>query len=331
MTVPTRLPANTSRKAARTPDFFIVGHPKSGTTALYEMLRRHPQIYMPELKETRFFAPELHPRTLELASHPRTLAEYLALFAAAGPDQRAGEASPSYLRSRDAARRIAELQPDARIIAILREPASFIRSLHLELLQDHVETERDLRKAMSPNRHTRTSRESRDLSDSPAQREARYSLERVEYVAQLRRYHAVFPSAQILVLVYDDFRADNKATLRRVLDFLDVDDSLAIAPIDANPTVQVRSVKLYAGVRSLYLGQGRVARTVKRAIKTLTPRKLRHGGLTALRRRVLYARPAAADEDLMLELRRRFHGEVVALSEYLGRDLVAEWGYDSID
>ena len=34
---------------SRVPDFFIVGHAKCGTTALYEMLRAHPQIYMPYL------------------------------------------------------------------------------------------------------------------------------------------------------------------------------------------------------------------------------------------------------------------------------------------
>src|SRR6201988_4622409 len=93
-------------RARRMPDFFIVGHPKSGTTALYEMLRSHPQVYMPDLKETRWFARELHPGT-PAATFPATQRQYLALFAPARADQRAGEASPSYLRSREAAARIA--------------------------------------------------------------------------------------------------------------------------------------------------------------------------------------------------------------------------------
>jgi hypothetical protein len=79
----------------RVPGFFIVGHAKSGTTALYEMLRRHPQIFMPDLKETQFFARELHPRVQPSPSHPETMEEYLSLFAAAKPDQRAGGASPA--------------------------------------------------------------------------------------------------------------------------------------------------------------------------------------------------------------------------------------------
>src|SRR5580692_11872450 len=111
----------------RVPDFFIVGNPKSGTTALYEMLRSHPQIFMPTLKEPHFFAAEKPPSS----PLPNTLDEYLALFAAAEPNQCAGEASPSYLRSPTAAGRIAQLAPDARIVAILREPAGFVRSLHM--------------------------------------------------------------------------------------------------------------------------------------------------------------------------------------------------------
>jgi hypothetical protein len=50
-----------------------------------------------------------------------------------------------------------------------------------------------------------------------------------------------------------------------------------------------------------------------------------------LRRRVVYAKPQGPDERLTLELRRRFKPEVEALSSYLDRDLVAEWGYDQLD
>ncbi len=128
---------------ARLPDFFIVGHAKSGTTAMYEMLRTHPQIYMPALKEPHIFAREPGQDAGQSKRHPHTLEQYLSLFEAAGPQQRVGEASASYLRSPHAAERIAELRPDARIVAIFREPASFLRSLHLQLLQSGIESEAD--------------------------------------------------------------------------------------------------------------------------------------------------------------------------------------------
>jgi Sulfotransferase family len=313
--------------AGRLPDFFIVGHPKSGTTALYSMLRRHPQIYMPALKEPLFFSGEVgDPRLRQAQNLPRTLEEYVALFDGAKPEQRIGEASPSYLKSHVAARRIAELQPDARIIAILREPASFLRSLHLELLRDHVETETDMRRAIALEERRRKENES-----SQIQMGLRYSPEHVRYVEQLRRYHDVFPPERVLVLVYDDFRADNEGTVRRALRFLEVDDTVPIEVVEARPAVRVRSPRLYGLVQSLYLGRGGAARTVKTAIKAVTPRQLRRNGLALLERRVLFGKPAAPDEQLMLELRRRSKGDVVALSEYLNRDFVTLWGYEGIE
>jgi hypothetical protein len=305
----------------RTPDFFIVGHPKCGTTALYRMLRSHPEIFMPELKETRFFAPELHPNAQAHATHPRTLERYLALFAPATASQRAGEASPSYLRSHTAAARIAEVQPDARIVAILREPAGFLHSLHMELVRDHVESESDLRRALALE-HVRA----RERDTRPGLVYADY----VCYAEQLRRYHDVFGRERVLVLIYDDFRADNAATVRRVLRFLGVDESLPVSVQDANPTVRVRSVGAYERVRSLYLGEGRAARLLGPALKTISTQRMRRGALDVLRRRVLYAQPRPPDERLTIELRRRFRDEVVALGNYLNRDLIGLWGYDGL-
>jgi hypothetical protein len=157
-----------------------------------------------------------------------------------------------------------------------------------------------------------------------------YSPERVEYVEQLRRYHAVFPRERVLVLIYDDFRRDNEATIRDVLRFLEVDDGRTVEVTDANPTVRIRSPKMHEMVRSLYLGRGRVGGGARAAIKAVTPQRLRREGLGAVRRGVIYGEPEPVDEELMLELRRRSKPDVEALSEYLGRDLVTLWGYDRI-
>jgi hypothetical protein len=307
------------------PDFFVVGHPKSGTSALYAMLRQHPQVFLPDLKEPSFFVPEI--RTQKGRSkHPDTLDEYLDLFTPAKPGQRIGEATPSYLWSQTAAERIAELQPDASIIAILREPASYLRSLHLQFLREGVETEKDLGKAigLEPAR-----RQGKAIPrNSPRPQWLQYS-EQVRYVEQLRRYEAAFSREQMLVLIYEDYRADNQQTVRRVLRFLGVDDSASFEEIEANPSVQIRSPHLLALVRSMYLGRSGVSRVLKPAVKALSTRRLRRGVIAA-QNRSQRGRPGPPDEKVMLELRRRFKGEVVALSEYLDRDLVSFWGFDRI-
>ncbi len=329
MTASTEPRAGAGAQASRAPDFFIVGHPKCGTSALFEMLRRRPQIYMPEVKETWFFASELRRARpgRRRSNAADTLEQYLSLFAAARADQRIGEATPSYLRSHSAATRIAELQPAARIVAILREPASFLRSLHLQFVQTHVETEKDFRTALSLEDDRR---EGRSIPAGSAQPRDLLYADIVRYVEQLKRYHAVFPAEQVLVLIYDDFRDDNEATVRDVLAHLGVRDGAPISALEANPTVRVRSQRLHEMVHSVTMGRGPGAGVAKSGLKALMPRRLRRDTLRLVQRRVVFAEPHAADADLMLELRRRFKAEVVAASEYLGRDLVHLWGYDKL-
>jgi hypothetical protein len=320
-----------TRLAGRVPDFFIVGHPKCGTTALYEMLRRHPQIYMPDFKEPWFFADDMRPRFQPERSGavPETLTGYMELFEEATAEQQVGEASSSYLRSRRAADGIARVRPDARIVAILREPASFLRSLHDQMLADHVETEKDLAKAMALEADRRAGRRIPRRSHLPQM--LLYS-DHVRYVEQLRRYHAVFGTEQVLVLIYDDFRADNEATLRQVREFLGVEDTAPLEVFDANTSdKRMRSQQLDELVRVLAIGRGPVSGAAKAAVKAVTSSELRGRAMRLTRRKLVFGKPRPPDERLMLELRRRFTGEVVALGDYIGRDLVGLWGYDRLD
>jgi hypothetical protein len=314
----------------RVPDFFIVGQPKSGTTALYRMLGSHPQIYVSDMKEPLFFARDLRPdlHTSEgdpdkRPLFPATFAEYLSLFTAARAEQRVGEASSSYLRSSVAAGAIAEAQPAARIIAIIREPASLLRSLHLQRLQEHIETEPDLARALALEDKRR---QGRGLPARLEQPQMLLYSEFVRTVEQLRRYHAVFAAEQIKVLIYDDFRNDNRQAVRDVLRFLEVDDAFPVTALEANPTVTVRSRRVERVVRRMHARRGAMWTPVNAVVKTVTSRPLRK----KIRDRLIYREAQPPDERLMMELRRRFAPEVVALSEYLGRDLSALWGYDRL-
>jgi Sulfotransferase family len=319
----------------RVPDFFIVGHEKCGTTALYRMLRSHPQIFMPDLKEPRFFSPDLSGRGRgrsvppTAGVRPHTLEDYLALFAAAGPEQRAGEASPQYIRSAAAASAIADVQPAARIIAILREPASFLSSYHLQCLNSDLETEKSFRKALALEGPRREGREIPRRCEAPDR--LLYS-DHVRYVEQLRRFHAVLPPEQVLVLIYEDFRRDNEAAIRTVLRFLEVDETIPVEAIKTEPLKATRFVHLHQMTYAVRVAKNKpaMAGPVARAASMLVPRRLRDTALETAWRRIVYTQPGAPDDELMQDLRRRFKGEVVALSDYLGRDLVTLWGYDNV-
>jgi glycerophosphoryl diester phosphodiesterase len=315
----------------RFPDFYIVGQPKAGTTALYEMLRRHPNIFMPELKEPYFFASEL--RRPESATgtwarwveqRPSTEQAYLALFAAAAPGNVVGEASPTYLWSRSAARRIAAVRPDARIIVLFREPAAFINSYHTMQWRNGAETEEDLRKAMELESERRAGRR---LPPNGYWPELLFYSDQMCYVDQLRRFTDCFSRDQVLVLTHEEFRRDNTAAVKESLRFLGVDDTVALRSIEVNPSYRVRS---WRGHKALVMiGQGR-GTAIKKVIMPLTTQRLRRRTLYYVRDHFVHGKPRPPDERLMLELRHRYRDEVVNLGEFLGRDLVKEWGYDQL-
>jgi hypothetical protein len=289
----------------RFPDFFIVGFPKCGTTALYQMLRRHPEVFMPDVKEPRFFNDR--PARRDRPQYPKTLEEYTALFAAASPDQVAGEASPTYLRSHTAPRAIAELNPDARCIAIVREPASMLRSFHLHQRRSHSQPAKTLREAVSVEGE-------------------RYSA-RVRYVEHLRRFREFFPAEQILILIHEEFRRDNEATVREAFRFLGVDDRVPVAQLEVNTAKDVRSFRLDDVVTSMYLGEGPVSARLRSVGKAVLPARLNRVP-DRIRLAIVHGRPPAPDDELMAELRARYRPDVEELSEYLGRDLISLWGYN---
>jgi hypothetical protein len=128
--------------ALRLPDFIIGGAPRSGTTWLYELLDRHPDVYMarPVKPEPKFFLVD-HLYDKGLAFYADTW------FAGAGDARLAGEKSTDYLESAAAAERIARDLPQVRLIFILREPADRAYSNYLWTRMNGLETE-DLQTAL---------------------------------------------------------------------------------------------------------------------------------------------------------------------------------------
>ena len=78
-------------------------------------------------------------------------------------------------------------------------------------------------------------------------------------------------------------------------------------------------------------GRGPISGVLNSTIKVVTTPQFRKRLLWPVYDRVLFGKPRHTEDALMTEIRRRFKPEVVALSEYLGRDMVKFWGYDAID
>lgn len=199
----------------KVPNFFIIGAPKCGTTALAEYLRAHPNILLSDPKEPHFFASDFD------GHRPvRTFDAYLSLFEGAkSGDVAVGEASVWYLYSQSAVQNIRAFNPDARLIVMVRNPIEFLCSLHGQFLYSQYEDEENFEKAWSLQDARRAGRRipktCRQAEFLQYQRVARFG-------EQLDRTLRIFPSSLVKVIVFDDFVSDTRQEYERVLAFLGV-------------------------------------------------------------------------------------------------------------
>ena len=139
------------------PDFLIVGAPKAGTTALHAALAAHPDVFMSTPKEPKYWLCDDAPPPAWRGPGDRhsqrewiwRRRDYEALFEAAGADQVRGESTPFYLWNRGAHRRIGEALPDARMIAVVRDPIDRAYSNWMHLWSDGLEPVSDFERSLT--------------------------------------------------------------------------------------------------------------------------------------------------------------------------------------
>jgi hypothetical protein len=197
------------------PNLFIVGAPKCGTTAWYEYLRGHPDIFLPDRKEPHYFCTDFPDQR-----RIRTERDYLGLFAAATSQAIIGEASASYLYSKEAARNLREFAPDAKIIIFVRNRADLLFSWHNQLLDNGVENRTNFEEAwqLSGKRAAGDHGPACDEKSFLDYRAFGFLGEQVE------RYFRQFPADRIRVFGFDDWRRDPRATYCGIMRFLGLRD-----------------------------------------------------------------------------------------------------------
>jgi hypothetical protein len=291
------------------PDLFIVGAFKAGTTSLYEYLRAHPQVFMSVPKEPTYFGADLSARYRRMTED-----EYLALFRGARPDQRAGEATPWYLYSTQAAAEIKAFEPAARIIIMLRNPVDVMFSQHGQLLFNQREDLTDFGAALDaePDRIA-----GRRIPPGAIRPESLFYRRSVRFPEQVRRYLDVFGRDGIHFVVFDDLVADAACVYRSTLEFLGVDPTHALDRTVYNANRGVRSGAMQ---RAIFAPPP--------ALRGLFGRLRRFALLHRVRDALVSAnsRPAERekmDPALRAALTAEFAPQVAELGELIGRDLSA--------
>jgi hypothetical protein len=286
------------------PNFFIVGAPRCGTTAMYEYLRQHPDVFMPYRKEPVYFGSDLTRR-----QPPMTEAEYLALFRPGAGRHRLGEASVWYLYSQTAPAEIAAFSHDPRIIIMLRNPVDMMYSLHSQLFFSANEDLADFGDAIAAEADRR---EGRRLPPRARRPEGLQYRACGRYASHVRRYLDAFGRDAVHVIIYDDFSADAAASYRRTLEFLGVDASFR-----ADLSIVNRS----KAPRSRWLQQLTYAPWFMRTTARL-PKPVNHVIRRSLKRMNFKEQPRMVlDPALRAALTLEMAPDVAELGELLGRDL----------
>lgn len=197
------------------PNFFMIGAPKCGTTALSEYLRMHPNIYMSVPKELFYFDTDF-----PLYCKAKTEQEYLEFFQDAKPQHKVvGEASATYLYSSVALKNLYQFNPNAKIVVMLRNPVDLVYSFHSQLSYDGDENELDFERAWKLQ-----SKREKGLHISRLCREPRL-LQYAEFGRlgqQVERLLSIFPLEQIHVIWFEEFTSSTQLVYEKVLNFLDV-------------------------------------------------------------------------------------------------------------
>jgi len=294
------------------PDFFLVGAPKCGTTAIYEYLRQHPDIFMPWQKERPYFSKDFYtPWNIP------DLDAYLELFAGRRSEKKIGDAVASYLYSKRAAAEMGQVCPEARIIIMLRNPVEMIYSLHSQLVYNGDEPLTEFELALNAEEERK---QGLQIPEGSYPVQSLFYREVGKYCEQIERYIAQFGRNNIHIIIHDDLRKDPLKVYQGLLSFLEVDRSFEprLTVVNANKTVRS------PGLRRFLRKPPKPLMWLSRPI----PRRWRWAIESGIRRlNSRYQPRRAMDPELRRRLQTEFAAEVQQLSNLLNRDL-SHWSRD---
>jgi len=293
------------------PNFLIIGACKAGTTSLHHYLAQHPQIFMSPLKEPKFFAYETTPLDVagpgDRAANRRVVTDvdaYRRLFDGVGEESAVGEASCVYLYSESAPERIAHHIPDARLIAVLRDPVERAYSAYLHLVRMGRERLGFMEALDAEPERTR-----RGWNTFWHLRAGGF------YARQLQRYLEHFDRSRLRIHLYDDLQSDETGVLCDIFDCLGVDGSFRPA---TGQRYQVSGVPWSRGLHT-YLT---TPRRMKSWVKPVLPRSLREY-LERNIERIALRRPPPLPSGARALLVDGYRDDIRELERIIDRDLSA--------
>ncbi|MBF1801809.1 sulfotransferase domain-containing protein [Alloalcanivorax profundimaris] len=285
----------------RKPDFLIVGGAKSGTTSLSRYLNAHPKIRV--VSEGLEFFGEYENAGLQIESQDR----YLSLFNNIPSNIIAGEKSVSYLYSREAPGQIYKMNPDMKIIIILRNPI-------FRAYSDYWHRVREGTEELSFDEALVKERERIQCGARFELHYANYGL----YYEKVKNYIDIFGQKNVLVLTYDDLKSDPERVCGECFDFFGLEKPSSGADFIVHNKGGMNNNEFYRKLLKL-AGNKMVKRLVRIFVPFGIKRKITIGIMNKYQENEY---PPISDQQFN-NLKVFYRNDLERLSELLGRDLTS--------
>lgn len=251
---------NNNLESIKRPNFFFVGHTRSGTTSLKEELEQHPEIFFYYAKS---WQKPNGPFGFE--SSFKNDEEFLEEFRGV-KEKRVGQKRGDYLSCPWAAERIKKFSPNAKIIMTLRNPIDVMYSLHATMLyRETVEDIEDFGEALKMEEE-RKKKYGYKVIPKKYHPHMLYR-ETVRYSQQVKRYFELFGEENVKVTIFDEYIKNKSSTLRDILKFLDVDEDFEIKHLNTNAGRKYRSRTIHSAVMTNKFGVRGVLRNIPGSAK----------------------------------------------------------------
>jgi hypothetical protein len=251
---------NNNLESIKRPNFFFVGHTRSGTTSLKEELNQHPEIFFYYAKS---WQKPNGPFGFE--SSFKNDEEFLEEFRGV-KEKRVGQKRGDYLSCPWAAERIKKFSPNAKIIMTLRNPIDVMYSLHATMLyRETVEDIEDFGEALKMEEE-RKKKYGYKVIPKKYHPHMLYR-ETVRYSQQVKRYFELFGEENVKVTIFDEYIKNKSSTLRDILKFLDVDEDFEIKHVNTNAGRKYRSRTIHSAVMTNKFGVRGVLRNIPGSAK----------------------------------------------------------------
>jgi hypothetical protein len=210
-----------SSEARALPDFLVIGTQRGGTSSLFRYLSGHPQIVRSLRKETEYFSGRYGEGIDWYRAHFPRRSE----LAGRNGSRKTFEATPDYMLDPRAAGRAAQLVKEAKIVALLRNPAERAYSHYRHMVRlgfENLEFEAAL-DAEKPRCEDDWARLAVDDLYRPTSILRFSYAERGHYADQLARWIDRFGEDRVHVVISEKFFADTPRVFGEILEFLELD------------------------------------------------------------------------------------------------------------